>query len=155
MPLSKPQRFAVWVTSRLPNVLITDTERVGLSLGFVVTGATSLAALDEPGALSDVIGPLAVINWSVMLILGGVLTIYGMAVSARRVERVGLVFSAIGCSIYGVAALLLGGRASVIGGLFVFLAAVKVIRLLVSTASSAYLVYKFDQVRPRSQDEER
>lgn len=139
--LSTSQKIALKVTSWLPKSLITDTERIGLSLGFMAVGATSLMALnDHPqSALAELMPLWAVVEWSITLFLGGLLTIWGIQISNRRVERVGIMLAAIGCLTYGISVLIQGsGRAKVVGILFLVLFLIKMIRLMVSTASAAF-----------------
>ena len=137
------ERISIWLSTKLPKSLITDTERVGLSLAFIATGVVSLLALDDDNKRSSSIVRLlpewVLIEWSITLALGGFLTIWGIQKSNRKTERVGMMLAAIGSATYGLSALILGtGRAKIIGVLFIILCLIKLIRLIVSTASAAY-----------------
>jgi hypothetical protein len=133
------QRIAIAVTKRLPPIFIADTERIGLSLGFVVIGAVSLSTLDNPSVFTNTYAKYIVVLWSITLIVGGVLTIWGMYFGKRLTERAGITLAGIGCATYGITLIIGGGgRSILVGALFVVLAIVKAIRLLVSTASAAY-----------------
>ena len=130
------QHLSVKVVRKLPPVFIRETERIGLSAGFIVIGVTSLMALHDQGPLDGV--PLwAFIEWSLTLILGGLFTLWGMFTSQRLVERLGLGLSAVGTFTYGCAAITTGyPRATIIGFFFLFLTVVKVTRLMVSSAAN-------------------
>ena len=137
--LNPMQRMAIRVTRLLPPVWIRETERIGLSLGFIVVGVSSLMTLDEPSAFTRVYDAFIVIMWSATLIIGGVLTIWGMHFGLRLTERAGITLAGIGCATYGITLMSLGGgRSMLVGALFIILALIKVVRLLVSTASAAY-----------------
>lgn len=133
------QRASLHITKFLPRVLISDTERVGLSLGFIVVGILSLSTLNDDSVFTNLFSRFVVIAWSVMLILGGILTIYGMQVGARLTERAGIMMAGLGCLTYGITLVSNGeGRTLLVGWLFVVLGFIKAIRLIVSTASAAY-----------------
>ena len=137
--LNLVQRMAIRVTRLLPPVWIRETERIGLSLGFVVVGVSSLMTLDAPSPFTYAYAKYIVIMWSATLIVGGVLTIWGMHFGLRLTERAGITLAGIGCATYGITLIALGGgRSMLVGALFIVLALIKVVRLLVSTASAAY-----------------
>jgi len=143
--MTKPQRFALAVVSRLPKVLVSDTERIGLSLAFICIGIGTLLNLGRPSTLG--VTEAMAINWSVTLILGGLLTIWGMVKSHRLTERVGVALAGYGCAIYGATVLSLGQTRSaiIVGVMFLCLAVIKLIRLLTSTAAQALIAERHAQ----------
>lgn len=149
MNLTAPQSFkwyqkiALVVTNVMPRVLIQETERVGLSLGFIVVGVLSLMTLEDRNSLFVALyNDFVIFCWSVMLISGGMLTLVGMTRGLRITERAGIALAGLGCLTYGLTLAIYGdGRAKVTGALFLILFLIKVIRLLASTASAAYLAH--------------
>ena len=138
--LTRVQRAALWVVDRLPQSVVSDTERVGLSLGFIGTGILSLMTLsDENSVFTKTYPDLSIIGWSIMLLMGGILTIWGMEKSHRAMEMMGVGMAGLGCLIYSVTLLWLGdGRSKVVGILFLALAAIKGLRILIAFAATAY-----------------
>jgi hypothetical protein len=134
------QRICLRITHYLPRSLIADTERIGLSIAFIFVGMTSMATIyDENSAFSSLYPTWVIVMWSITLFVGGVLTIIGMNWSLRLTERAGIMLAGIGCLSYGGTLLAYGsGRSKVVGVLFLILFLIKLIRLIVSTASSAY-----------------
>lgn len=132
------QRIAVAVVSRLPVILVRETERIMLNLAIAAVGITSLMALREPGTIAELLPRWLLVEWSVTLIAGGCLTLLGMVRSLRLVERAGLALKGLGCLTYAGALFSIGsGRAQVIGFLFLAISAAAAIRLLSSTAGNA------------------
>lgn len=109
-----------------------------LNLATGTVGLTSLLALREPGTIAEVLPVPLLVLWSVTLIIGAILVLLGMTQGWRTVERAGLMLTALGCFTYGSALLSVGGaRAQIIGVLFYGIAATKVVRLIVSSATNA------------------
>ena len=137
-PPSRGQKAASAIVRHLPGPLVRDTERVVLNMATGTVGFTSLLALREPGTIAEVLPIPLLVLWSVTLIIGAVLVLLGMSRGYRTVERAGLMLTAIGCVTYASALFSVGGaRAQIIGGLFLAIAAAKVVRLLVSSATNA------------------
>ncbi|WP_030526597.1 hypothetical protein [Phycicoccus jejuensis] len=137
-PLTRAQRFALAVTTRLPGPLVLNPERIMLNVAMIVVGITSLLALGEPGTIARVLSVPLLIMWSVTLLAGGTLVLFGMLRAHRTVERGGLMLVGLGCLTY--AATLFGSpgaRAQIVGGLFLAIALVQLVRLLASTAGGA------------------
>ncbi len=134
------QRAAAGLVNKLPPILVRETERIGLSFGFICVGLISILNINQRQAIvNGDLSKAAVLNWSIMLIMGGSLTIWGMVASSRLIERAGITLSMIGCLIYAVVVLIIGTTISslVVGVLFLALFAIKLIRLLVSTVQQA------------------
>lgn len=132
------QRVAVAIVSRLPVILVRETERIMLNVAIAAVGITSLMALREPGTIAEVLPRWLLIEWSATLIAGGGLTLLGMVRSQRLVERAGIALKGLGCLTYAGALFSIGsGRAQVIGVLFLAISAAAAIRLLSSTAANA------------------
>ena len=149
MKLTLPQRISVWVTAHLPRVLVSDTERVGLSLAFIAVGLTSLERINMPATYYST-GAVNIVMWSLTLVFGGIFTIWGMATGARATERFGLVLSTWGCLVYGSAAL--AGATTrggwIIGIMFLCLAVIKLLRLIVSSAAQARELQQLQRQEP-------
>lgn len=133
-------RASVWVAGKLPKSLVTDTERVGLSLGFIFVGGASMAQVNDTGGIAQILPLWALVEWSVTLFLGGCFTILGIQFGYRALERAGVCLAMIGCFTYSIALFTLpSGRAQVIAVLFLFLAFIKLCRLIISTASAEFM----------------
>lgn len=135
------QRMSLRITHYLPKALISDTERVGLSVAFMFVGITSVLTLGDENSIFSILYPVwVVLCWSITLFVGGALTIIGINWSLRLTERAGITLAAIGCLSYGGTLMIYGmGRSKVVGVMFIILFLIKMIRLIVSTASSAYV----------------
>ena len=83
MSLTRPQRLSVRVVKHLPRVLVSDTERVGLSVAFIAVGLSSLNQTPKTLGHTD-IGVINILTWSLSFILGGILTIWGMSIGSRH-----------------------------------------------------------------------
>lgn len=136
-------RLSTAIVRRLPPVVIRDTERLGLSLSFIflaVASATAAFTQRNVGRVESIVPPWVYLEWSATLFAGGVLTIWGMLISHRLLERTGVLLSGIGCATYGLALISTAHgdpRTWVVGVLFLILTVVKTIRLLASTAAEA------------------
>lgn len=135
-------RASVWLIRHIPPPLVSDTERIGLSLAFVAVGGLSTIFLINQDIRPALYPVWMVYSWTIALIIGGSFTIVGIWRGSRQVERFGMMMAAIGCLTYGtgnISAGLEGGprRLLITGILFVLFAVIKVIRLAASTAASA------------------
>jgi hypothetical protein len=135
---TKRQKLAFWVLEHSPPLLVAETERVGLSVGFIGVGIISILNINErPAFGSETVNHALIINWACTLILGGICTIWGMNKSNRTVERAGLLLSMIGCITYAIVAIFAGTTltALVVATLFLALGGIKFIRLMISSAT--------------------
>lgn len=137
------ERFAIWLVSKLPPPLVRDTERLGLSLGFIVVGLLSLAFLTGGRPSTAQLPAWVVCEWVFTLVLGGALTIWGIWFSKRMTERLGMMLAGTGCLTYGLTLITIGWdenvRQVLTGALFLIFALIKGLRLAVSTAAVAVL----------------
>jgi hypothetical protein len=128
----------------LPAPLITDTERIGLSVIFITIAVLSaMSALTDQrpaGRVETLVPQWVYYEWTLTLFLGGVFTILGIWNSRRMMERFGISLALVGCFTYGLALVTIRSdnpRIYISGTLFLLLALVKLIRLMVSTAAAA------------------
>jgi hypothetical protein len=142
----------VWLTKRLPYILIREPERIALIAAYVVIGSSVLLGL-SPVSLSNRLPRWIVLEWGLTLGLGGAATLFGMMLSTRGTlhddtemilrgrifERVGTGATCTGSMIYGLALLRLGWSGAAPGAIFVALSLAGTIRLLVSTSGKAIL----------------
>ena len=130
--------ISLWLSRKLPPVLVRETERVGLSTAFIGVGLLFLLSLPPHADYPSHFPSWLAVELAATFILGGVLTIYGMATARRAQERAGMLLAAFGCLSYSLAIFAVAHhpRQFVLGVLFLILFLVKVIRLMVSTAAS-------------------
>lgn len=149
---SRSQRIAVQMTKHLPPIIVRDTERVVLAAGVTVTGVGSLLAVQDPGTLGKVLPIGLLIEWSVTLMLGGVLTIFGMVTARRLYERAGLMLTAIGSLTYAFALAFIGSpRTAIVSALFFAICLGCLIRLAASTVANVIVTVAPD-VEPPTED---
>jgi hypothetical protein len=126
---------SVWVTKRLPPVLIVDTWQILLSVAWFGMGIGTLLTIAQPSVTASTMPLWVRVEWCLTFILGGVFQVVALNRSLRALERAGMALSAIACLTYAFALFSTPRPASwVIGAVFVTFAAAYAIRIMASSA---------------------
>jgi hypothetical protein len=147
---SLPPNWQIRFVRRLPLHLVVAPERVVLNVGFLLMGVASIAT--PRGRVLAALPPWAVLTFIVGMGVGGVLVLVGLFRGKTSAERLGYLMVMVACFMYGVATLYVRGLPGLpVALIFLSFAAMKILRLIISTAEREMIV----EIGRRLRDQDR
>lgn len=92
-----------WTINRVPLPLLTNSHELALAAVMALLGLALLVQEVRPGSVVSQVPQWMVTVWSVMLLAGGVTTVWGVFRSRLRIEWTGQVLIGWGCAFYSLA----------------------------------------------------
>lgn len=93
----------VAAVERVPLPFLTNAHELALAGALILLGAALLLQEAQPGSVVSQVPPWMVTGWSLMLLAGGVFTVWGVFRNRTRREWAGQVFTGWGCAFYAFA----------------------------------------------------
>lgn len=134
-------RRSMFILRKLPRPLIEAPERMALKFASMLIGiGTLLGVATGTGSLAR-LPDFIEVEIGITFALGGLLSLVGIIIQFRPVERLGVGLTAFGAATYGIALFAIFGPSRWVGGvIFLALSFACLLRLLVSTASAKVIL---------------
>jgi hypothetical protein len=159
LKLGRSERWAIAITSRLPEPLRENPERAMINTVAILLGIGGLIAAGRSNTIRlFVVWPTWVqVEWALAMLAGGVLALVGwwQGKSSASWTRLGMLFIAGGSFVYSISTIYYFGVAGAFtGAVFLVIGFAKLIRLIVDSAGRAARVdeYRHEHVPEESED---
>lgn len=159
LKLGRSERWAIAITSRLPEPLRENPERAMINTVAILLGIGGLVAAGRHNTVRlFVIWPVWVqVEWALGMLIGGVLALVGwwQGKSSASRTRFGMLLIAGGSFVYSISIIYYFGVAGgITGAVFLIIGSAKLIRLIVDSAGRATKVdeYRHEHVPEESED---
>jgi uncharacterized membrane protein HdeD (DUF308 family) len=132
-----PGDWAGRILLRLPFPLAKTPERVLINLACSMLGLAALLRV-RPDSILATFPWWVAYEWGAFMFLGGIFALYGYWRERMSIERLGYLLVCFACLFYGIVVIARFGWAGVFpGGIYLAIAASKIVRLLVTSAARA------------------
>jgi hypothetical protein len=130
-----------WVLRHAPTPLLREPFALWIALACFLASAGQLAGLDEPGTINRLLPRWMVLTWNVELLIGGLLTLVGIAADRVRLLVFGLTPLGFGCLAYSAAIIAVaGGRGMFAALLTSFLGLSCLVKSFVYTTAGFHVI---------------